>query len=271
MMEHKRFGDPGRLAPARAVAHAAAQLLYRAAVANIAPMPADEHTNLEWDSAGHLFKTHPLDGGGLAVCLRLAPLTLSLGGRAIPLDGTTVEDALSWLDDELSGNDLSKASDIDMIEDLPEDVIKLKTFSAIDGLDALAAWFDLAAATLQDFAVRNAELSPGPSPVRCWPHHFDIATYVSLEAGDAEEARGVGVGMSPGDGSYDQPYFYVNAWPHLDVARLPAAVSPGHWHTEGFVGLIATGTEILDRPDVQVATADFLWNGFQSSRKALAV
>jgi hypothetical protein len=171
----------------------------------------------------------------------------------------------------LAQHGLKPASAISVTYDLPDEVSDLRVFEDVDGLAALAEWFHLAATSLEAFARTNADLDPGPSPVRCWPHHFDIATYVSLEAGDAEEARGIGVGMSPGDGSYDQPYFYVNPWPHLDAGAVPGAVTPGHWHTEGFVGLIATGTEILSLEDSRAATKTFLQMSFETGRSALGM
>jgi hypothetical protein len=107
--------------------------------------------------------------------------------------------------------------------------------------------------------------------LRCWPHHFDIATYVSLEAGDPETARAMGVGMSPGDESYDQPYFYVNPWPHLDSSELPDPPAPGHWHTDGYVGLIATAEEVLSQSDDALDLSRFLENAFDIGRRRLGV
>ena len=138
-------------------------------------------------------------------------------------------------------------------------------------LAALSAWFSLAAAKLTEFAVSQKQLSPGPSPVRCWPHHFDIATYVGLEAADAETARGVGVGMSPGDESYGEPYFYINPWPHLDADSLPDLLLPGHWHTQGFVGAIATAEQILSLSDVEAELSAFIAAAFAIGREKLGV
>jgi len=107
--------------------------------------------------------------------------------------------------------------------------------------------------------------------VRCWPHHFDIATYVSLEHGDFETAKGIGVGMSPGDESYDQPYFYINPFPHLNAAELPAPPSPGHLHNEGFVGAIATGDEIISLADIGKALPRFIAESFSIGREKFSV
>ena len=75
--------------------------------------------------------------------------------------------------------------------------------------------------------------------------------------------------MSPGDESYQQPYFYVNPWPHLDADGLPPAPAPGHWHRDGFVGAIATGEELLDCSNIQHELLDFVTRAFETGRGQL--
>src|SRR4029077_1103451 len=77
-------------------------------------------------------------------------------------------------------------------------------------LGELSRWFGGPAEALREFAAKLAGLRPGPGPVLCWPHHFDMATLVRLDAGGDESARSVGVGVSPGDEFYAQPYVYVS-------------------------------------------------------------
>ena len=96
--------------------------------------------------------------------------------------------------------------------------------------------------------------------MRLWPHHFDIATLWTLDAGvDAEEARSVGMGLSPGDGTYAQPYWYVTPWPYPqataeELPPLPA----GRWHAEarngGWTGAVLLGEELVVQTD-PVSTA----------------
>ena len=50
--------------------------------------------------------------------------------------------------------------------------------------------------------------------------------------------------MSPGDGGYEEPYWYVNLWPYPEKTRL-GNLSVGHWHTEGWIGAILTASELL--------------------------
>jgi len=262
---------PGELGPARALAHAAVQLLTKAARANLEAAPDDSHSNLGWDSEPQRFVSQPLPGanGEAYVGLSFSPFELSLidsatGASVYPLNGRTLAEAAAWLDDVLDSVALKPTASVPLPYDLPDDVAGVARIpdALPDGLSSIATWFDIADNAFKKLASDHAGLTPGPSPVRCWPHHFDIGTYISLEAGDAETAKGIGVGMSPGDESYDQPYFYVNPWPHLDPAALPDAPTPGHWHTQGFVGAIATGEEILNTPKIEKALSGFLESAF---------
>jgi hypothetical protein len=81
--------------------------------------------------------------------------------------------------------------------------------------------------------------------VRCWPHHFDIATLIDRGAAADKTARSVGVGMEPGDDSYAEPYYYVNAYPPPAAgAMLPALAGDGSWHTAGWFGAVLPGSRL---------------------------
>ena len=76
----------------------------------------------------------------------------------------------------------------------------------------------------------------------------------------------MGVGFSPGDDSYAQPYFYVAPWPHPKQDDLPK-LSVGHWHTAGFTAAVLTGDDILQASPGSVA--DFLSNAIRSATDLL--
>jgi len=122
-----------------------------------------------------------------------------------------------------------------------------------ESLGQLTTWFSNANAALG--AVRDqivARKLEAP-PVRCWPHHFDLDTLVTVAPG-----RTSGVGFEPGDDTYDEPYFYVSVYPAPDVGRLPALPPIGHWHTRNFTAAVATAQRILAAKDQGAEVAAFL-------------
>ncbi len=274
-----RAVSPTKLGEARAIAHQAAQLLTRAARANLPAEPDDSHSNLGWQPQHKMFWSRPLPGreGPCFIALSFAPLALHVftGGIArdtLDLQGVSVGTAGEWLDKQLGQLDLKPASGLSLPYELPAEVEQVGSFNtahSAPALETLAAWFATAHKVLSEFAGRNGAIVPGPSAVRCWPHHFDIATYVGLEEGDFETAKGIGVGLSPGDETYSQPYFYINPWPHMDVESLPDAPQPGHWHTAGFVGAIAAADEVLTLPDLDAGLPAFIDAAFAIGRGQL--
>ena len=114
------------------------------------------------------------------------------------------------------------------------------------GLSTMAAAYHDAWLLTSDVAARE----PGASPPRCWPHHFDLATLITLitlitlPALRDAVTRTIGVGVSPGDASYPEPYVYVGPYPKPDVASLPR-LARGHWHTDGWVGAVLTMPDLI--------------------------
>ncbi len=266
---------------ARDMAHKAVQLVTKAARANLKAQPDDSHSNLGWKDDVGAFVSQPLPGndGDLFVGFNISRLSLIIISGEEPrpsfdLAGVSEADAGKWMDEQLAVLGLQAASPVPLPYDLPASADTIEIFSTDgieDALTTLSAWFSLADAKLSEFTISQMQLSPGPSPVRCWPHHFDIATYVSLESGDFEEARGVGVGMSPGDESYTQPYFYINPWPHLNADDLPDLPPPGSWHTQSFVGAIATAEQVLSLSNIESGLREFIAGSFAIGREKLGL
>lgn len=84
------------------------------------------------------------------------------------------------------------------------------------------------AAILED--VVRAE--PAAGPPLCWPHHFDIATLLTLGGG-----KMIGIGFAPGDDGIRESYWYVNLFPYPHPSLL-APLRNGSWHTEGWTGAV---------------------------------
>jgi len=250
-----------RLTQARLAAHYAVQWLARAARAYIEPKADDGHTNLGWDRALGGLTTHPLaDGSRLA--LRIADLTLLLLGpdaSELSLNNRSDADIRAWLGPRLSAKGLdSFALDKPLPYDMPASLIATGGRYLLDDLEpalgGLAGWYDNASWALED--IRQDLVAHGlrAPPVRCWPHHFDLDTLVYF---DPQNTRSMGVGFSPGDGYYDEPYFYVSIHPAPTVTTLPA-LPVGHWHSHHFTAAIATAGRILEKSDQGAAVRSFL-------------
>ena len=115
------------------------------------------------------------------------------------------------------------------------------SFDAPDAFAELERWYANAARVLRE--LREVE---GGSPVRCWPHHFDIATLIPLSGdSDPETARSIGVGMTPGDEYYAEPYWYVTPWPYPAEPSLQPLAGGGSWHTEKWLGAVLPGSRLV--------------------------
>ena len=258
---------PTALIKARTLAHHAAQWPAKAARANLDALPDDSHASLTWDGArGALFSQPlPADGVEVRVGLRLAGLALIIMRGNLVLDTYELagrRDSMVgvWLDSALRALELKAASGVTLPYTIPSHPVARGSAYSFSGeseaFDELAQWFGAAADFLEE--VRATATAAQAGAVRCWPHHFDIATLVSLDAAGGGTAGSVGIGLSPGDHYYPQPYFYVSPSPHPPVAELPALPPLGRWHTEGFVGAVATGEQILTLDDRRAGLRAFV-------------
>jgi len=273
--------DPGGLRAARIEAHHALQWPARAARAFVPPQPDDSHTNLGWDDALGGFATRPLTGD-VRLGVNIADLALRwLGGgstgtnAAFALGRRSDADARYWLGEELGARGLdARRLDLPSPYEMPaHDIAGGAAYGAGELRDAraeLAAWFANAHAVLGRMRDRMIARGRAASPVRCWPHHFDIAALTVLDrGGSAEHARSVNAGLSPGDEHYDEPYFYVSPYPYPEATKLPPLPRPGHWHVRGFTAAIVTASRIAGAKDQQAQAEAFLHGAVDAALAAL--
>ena len=249
-MRWQRVGavSPKALVDARETAHHAAQLLALAGASYIQARADDSHTSMTWLDGLSALVTEIVDAARpFRVGLRLADLTLLFFDAAdgdagmFPLVERTRNDAVAWLRARIgdAGLDPTKLRTGLHFSIAPHPTDSGGAFVRRDAdLQELARWYHNAATVLE---ARRAETT-GADEVRCWPHHFDIATLITCSTGPFQT---IGIGMSPGDTSYDEPYFYVGPYPRptFDVAALAV----GHWHITGWWGAVLTATEIAKR------------------------
>lgn len=243
------------LGAARRAAHVACQVPAAFGASRLPDAGDHQHTNLGWDGrSGALLGR---DVAGLRAGVQLAPLRWVLvdaRGRqvaAMPAAGAGLDDGLAWL---------RRAAVAAGGEDAPialggwprpsPDAGGAVPNADADALDQLGRWFGMADAVIG--RLRAAE--PTASEVRVWPHHFDLATLITLDAGPSDgETRTLGVGLSPGDDAIDEPYVSVSPWPY-PAARTGPALRLGSWWTDGWFGATLRGSELGDRPDLRMAS-----------------
>jgi len=124
-------------------------------------------------------------------------------------------------------------------------------------LAELARCYDNAARVLESYAQKYAWTKPGPSPVRAWPHHFDIGTFIGLEDGDSQTARAVGAGLAAPDALYPEYYFYAYPWPRHPRKGLKRLRAKGRYHKNGFFGAALPLSTVIDQKSQAGAVTAF--------------
>ncbi len=247
------FGDVpvSRLHDARLQLHWAAQVVASFGNTMLEKQADDSQSNLGWATSLGALCSHT-SSEGWSVGLRLADLTLlfltpnNAIQAELELSGQTLRQAFEWLTatySRVSGTPPARPFALRDYEMPSHPVGANATFQLGPGepFQEFQHWYANADHVIHTVSGNWKEASP----IRCWPHYFDIATLVSLSLPQSGDATGsVGCGMSPGDASYAEPYFYVTVWPYPEKEKL-TALAVGKWHTEGFVAAVLTGSDLL--------------------------
>lgn len=265
--------SPDALRTTREIIHQAIQLPALAARGILPPDPTETVASLFWSPEKRtLFSQDLSSSNPHKVGLRFKDLGLLIENEAgqiineTSLVGLTYAQGFSWLKSQLEK--LEYATDR-LSTDLPYAIPAYPQasgtpFSAPEAsaTDEFSAYFDNATLALEPFRTDGL----GDHTTRTWPHHFDIATLISVEL-DLETQKNkktVGVGLSPGDGGIAEPYFYVNFWPRPDMSTitLPELAGHGQWNTEGWIGAVLTRSDLIahssEKTTQSAQTAAFL-------------
>ena len=261
----------GLLVDARLQLHHAAQLGAALGISYLEKQPDDSHTNFEWLPSICALASNRAGEEKIRVAARPAPLAILIVGDGdnvlaeFPLHGRTLEAAVDWVRARLAEHQLDPSTYTMKRHYVipPHAVEGSAPFDATDAaaFGELARWYDDAASYFTDLAARVRN----PSPVRCWPHHFDIGMLF-----EPSEGHSIGVGLEPGDGYYAEPYWYANSYPPPSaVDRLPSLDGGGMWHTSEWTGAVLTGSRLTDA-DQHTQVARFFDSAFRAYDAASA-
>lgn len=255
------------LTDARLQLHHAAQLVAGVGISYLPRVDDDSHTNMEWIAtalASHVVGERPIRVGIRPHPFALVVIAGDADLAVFALHGATIADAVRWLRGQLGdvGLDPARYTLAKHYTIPPHPVADGVAFDAVDdaAFDQLRRWYDNADALLRQIAADRQG-----SPVRCWPHHFDIATLLTVSPRTT-----IGVGLAPGDASYDEPYWYVNVYPPpANVASLTTArlLCGGTWHTDQWLGAVLPGSRLVD-DEQREQVMSFLSSAIEAGEKA---
>ncbi len=266
--------DPAKaksLVDARCQAHHAAQLATAAGISFLPKQADDSHTNLEWlPDLGGLASRVVLSKAPFRVAVRIATLELCLLDEqnaiagSLPLNKRTIADAEAWLRERVSERGApSEQFTLAKHYQIPHhEVDDGRAFDVSDAgaFRELAAWFDVGARSL-----KHVRRSNDGAEVRCWPHHFDIATLITVAPG-----KTVGAGLEPGDVYYHEPYFYVNAYPSPPASAATVRLGgDGIWHTDEWFGAVLPASRVRSGK-VEAQIGEFLASAVATCRGLLS-
>jgi len=251
--------SPETLTEARLQLHWGAQLVAAVPLAFRKTESDFSHANLGWISAESMFISREV-GAESQVHFGLRVQDFSVVALAgdlstldtLALEGKTLDQAYDWISQALDRFGVGKVEPGALPkpgEGFPEHAVRFG--APFTGGDApsrteLARWFSNALFVLSE----PAESELGASAVRTWPHHFDMATLITIEgAEEPENARSIGVGLSPGDSDYNEPYFYTTPWPYPEHVTLSPLAGRGLWHMTGWTGAVLKGSRLIDGAD----------------------
>jgi hypothetical protein len=224
--------EPTGLVAARLELHYAAQIVAACADAWLPERADDGHTAMRWES--------PIMIGGLS------PTEVTIGIRAVDfavtawiddtletlaLAGKTLAEAMAWADSRFGPPRGARMRDYD----LPASPLASggRFVGYEPELAALARWYDFGLDL-----VKTAVAGTRSTEILIWPHHFDLGAIIYLDPTD--DTRQIGVGLSPGDAYYAEPYVYVTPSP-LTSKQFPALAGGGFWRMAGLANSDWTG------------------------------
>lgn len=253
--------------------HQAVQLVSAFARNILEPDPTDGRSSLIWNNDFHGLVSVPLETGtaiSIGISFTAFELLILENGKAskkFSLEGSSVNKGLEWLKTELKSIDIaSEKINLTLpyeIEDYDYDSELLVDSSA---LEAFAALYGNTANILDGIVKKWSKAFD----IRCWPHHFDIATLIPIEEDNkGEMTKSIGVGLSPGDDQINEPYIYVNVWPQIDFELLSSSkLSAGNWNKEGWSGSVLNYSDFING-DQQKIQEQFISEAFEAILNAL--
>lgn len=233
--------------------------------------PTDGTASLQWNTSLNSLESIPVTnpvGLQIAVGFRFKTFFLYMSSTGTQIDwfdmkGKSANEGLYWIKEKLEKL-LFPFEEISF--NLP---YKIENFNTIRPLGASEQALKEYAKLYRNSHRTLAKMAPkweNAYDVRCWPHHFDLATLVPIKTDkDGEILESIGIGFSPGDEGIDEPYLYVNVWPKIEADLLSKHdLQIGQWNSEAWCGAVLTYSELLQASDQQTSFVGFIESATQA-------
>lgn len=212
--------------------HQAAQYLAAAGISFLEKKSDDSHTNVGWNKAENRMETHVFgDKNQLGVNLNTAKIEWLNNGSVtsdIELNSKNHNEIVLWISDQAKQNNISQAYSYSFHYELPYDEVTKDYTYSLDSKDLLKISNELTKAqnTFEQFLAKQKL----ESPIRVWPHHFDLGIYAELES----ENTFMGAGLAIPDSMVDDFYFYASGYKNGNgiVTKNFGEMKVGEWRSD---------------------------------------
>jgi hypothetical protein len=270
--------SPPCLTGARLQLHYAIQCIAAVGAALAEPLPDESHVSLTWNPVLEVFMGAPIRAE-TPFRVVLDPITLTAGlinqqnrvFASLSLHQKTLEEALDWHKQKLSklGVETHQMALLTYPSDFPDHPLGHGTpFDAYQFIPErweLTLYYANTFYLLQDIVTETEDATP----IHIWPHHFDMAILIDVPGKKDGEPMTIGVGLSPGDENYPEPYWYVSPYPYPPTDSLPPLEGQGLWHTQKWVGAILTASQLKSDATQSQQLRIFLQSAIQASQNVL--
>jgi len=265
--------DKRKLEESRKNLHQAIQLIGAFPRNFLTPDPTDASASLLWNKDLQALESILVGKYQLGLSFADFSLYLSEAGsvkETVKLDGISVVEAMSQLVAVLSKYGLSgdqynlelpyEIESYDYNQPLKVDTVALSEFSILY-------------ANTNEVLIQVVSENVNAYDIRCWPHHFDLATLIPLKFdGNGELQQSIGVGLSPGDEGIDEPYLYVNIWPNVALAKLQKhSLNNGNWNLAGWSGAVLRYTSLLSVDNQEESFVNFIMDTISTLKKVSSI
>jgi len=194
--------------------------------------PQKDYWHISLKTAPTGFRTTPIptgDGHTFEILLDLVSQSVSITTSkgytwSMPIEGQPLAICSQNLLSELGKLGINPGIDTEKFKDETE---RNYNFQHASDIFRFYSVFDMV------FKEFKGTLPQETSPVQLWPHHMDIACTCYADSGLL-----ITTGFLTGDGSIEEPYFYITAYPELEDISSIRLIGNAYWHTQDWQGVI---------------------------------